>query len=227
MHDPAAQHEDMTFDFGVTELGTSFHGDWILYADTALDHALAYLGGRNPGLEPGRVLLLIEDVLRLRDSDLTGEELSVLWLATGTPMDGQPEIGGKERASVDRLLSLIVPIARARGASEDACTTYPVCVPDGASPATVEHRRRTAEVVAMVGLLDQGGDQDTRSAATRHALMRCAEVVCAELAFRFLLCAVNSFGTPLTPAAYERLEHLAAAFGYGPHVVDAVKYLVS
>ncbi|MEG3630712.1 hypothetical protein [Streptomyces poriticola] len=229
MHDPAAQHDWVVFDFGVTGLGASFHGDWVLYSGTALEHALTHLGGSDPEPDPERVLLLIEDVLRLRDSGLSGEDLSALWRATGTPMDGQPEIGGREHAALDRLLAMAVPLARARGASRERVTTYPSCVPDGASPAAVEHRRRTADIVSLAGLLGREGPEgaDLRPAATRRAVVRCAETVCAELAFRFLLCAVGSFAVPLSPASYARLEEVAAAFGYGPHIVDAVEYLVA
>jgi hypothetical protein len=30
----------------------------------------------------------------------------------------------------------------------------------------------------------------------------------------------------MSPETYRRLERLSAAFGHGPHVVDAVRYLV-
>ncbi|WP_326594080.1 hypothetical protein [Streptomyces sp. NBC_01294] len=223
MHNPVAERDELTFGFGATDLGSSFHGDWVLYAETELDHITHWYG---PEGGPTRLLLLIEDLLRLRDSGLDGEEINLLWRATDPQLGGSPEIRGQEREWLDRVLAWAVPVALARGASVESCTTYPVCVPDGTSAAAAEHRRLTAEVVDLVGLLNQHCESHTPLDATQAALRRCAETLCAELAFRSLLCAASHFSTQLSPATYSRLERLSTAFGYGPHVVDAVKYLM-
>ncbi|GAB2766140.1 hypothetical protein [Streptomyces bullii] len=223
MHDPAAQQDETVFDFGVTALGASFHGDWCLDAEDELDHVLTYLG---PEGDPAGLALLIEDILRLRDSGLDGDELCVLWHATDPPLGGAPEIRGAERLWLDRLLTVIVPLARARGASEASCATYPRCVPDGTSAAAVEHRRLTAEVVELIGLLDPRAEGHMPLPATREAMVRCAQTVCSELAFRFLLHAANHFWSRLSLETYGRLERLSAAFGHGPHMVEAVRYLM-
>jgi len=222
MHDPVAQRDDLHFDFGVTALGGSFHNDWPLDAATAADHIVQWYGREG---DPGPVLLLIEDLLRLRDSGLDGPELDLLWLATDVAL-GVPGIGGEERASVDHVLSLVVPLARSRGAAAESCTSYPACVPHGTTPAAVDHLRRTPEVVALIGLLGPERRRDTPLGATQDALERCAETVCAELAFRFMICAASTYSVRLSPAVYERCERLGTSFGYGPHLVDAVKYLV-
>ncbi|MGF0171146.1 hypothetical protein ACQF36_11680 [Streptomyces sp. Marseille-Q5077] len=221
MHDPAAQHGDMTFDFGVTELGTSFHQDWTRYAGTVVEHVHNSYGFEG---DPGRVLLLIEDLLRLRDSRLDGRDLHLLWSTTDD--GGSPWILGRERAWLDELLAAVVPLAQTRDASPASCTTYPACVPDGTSPAAAEHQLRTPEVVDLVALLNQQGDDHIPLPDMRAALIRCAETVCAELAFRFLLRATRRYWMPLTPQIYTRLENLGNAFGYGPHVVDGVANLV-
>jgi hypothetical protein len=223
MHDPAAQRDEIVFDFGLTALGASFHGDWCLDAEDELDHVLTYLG---PEGEPAGLSLLVEDILRLRDSGLDGGELGLLWHATDPPHGGAPEIRGAERAWLDRLLSVVVPLATARGASKESCTNHPGCVPDGTSAAAVEHRRLAGEVVELTGLIDQRAEGHMPLPATREALVRCAETVCSELAFRFLLHAANQFWSRMSPETYSRLERLSAAFGHGPHVVDAVRYLV-
>ncbi|MEU6760531.1 hypothetical protein [Streptomyces sp. NPDC046685] len=224
MHDPAAQNEWVVFDFGVTALGASFHGDWILDAEDELEHVLTYLGP--PEGDPTGIALLIEDILRLRDSGLDGDELNLLWRATDPPHGGSPEFRGAERAWLEQLLAVAVPLAGARGASEADCTTYHRCVPDGTGAAAVEHRRLAAEVVDLVGLLDQSQPwAHTPLEQTRQALVRCAETVCSELAFRFLVNAAHQFCSRLSLETYGRLERLSAAFGHGPHVVDAVKYL--
>jgi hypothetical protein len=223
MHDPAAVRDHLASDFGATDLGTSFHRDWGNYADSALDHIAQRYGTQG---DPTSLLLLIEDLLRLRDSGLSGEEIGLLWYATDISL-GAPGTPGKEREWLQEVLSFVVPLARSRGASAASCSTYPACVPDGTSAAAVEHRRLTADVVDLVAVLDQGQSWSfTPLVPTRQALVRCAETVCPELAFRFLLRATGPFCSRLSPAAYERLERLSAAFGHGPYVVGAVRHLV-
>ncbi|MGW7315791.1 hypothetical protein [Streptomyces sp. NPDC054854] len=221
MHDPA-DSEWMTLGFGVTALGASFHNDWTLQADDRRDH-LTHL--YRPQGDPTPILLLIEDLLRLRNSGLDGTEIDLLWQATDVSY-GVPGIAGEEREWLDEVLAWAVPLARGRGACADSVMTYPTCVPNGTSPAAATHRRLTAQVLDLVELLDQDGHGDTPLGATRAALRRCATTVCAELAFRFLVGALSRFAVRLSPAHYSRLEHLGTAFGYGPHVVDAAAYLV-
>ncbi|MGI5359726.1 hypothetical protein ACQI4E_31125 [Streptomyces sp. CA-252508] len=223
MHDPVAARDHLASDFGATDLGTSFHRDWSNYADSALDHIAQRYGMQG---DPTSLLLLVEDLLRLRDSGLSGEEIGLLWYATDMSL-GAPGAPGKEREWLQEVLSFVVPLARSRGASAASCSTAPACVPDGASAAAVEHRRMTADVVDMVGVLDQRQPWSFAPLVpTQRALVRCAETVCPELAFRFLLCATGPFCSRLSPAAYERLERLSAAFGHGPYVVGAVRHLV-
>ncbi|MGW7318917.1 hypothetical protein [Streptomyces sp. NPDC054865] len=164
-------------------------------------------------------------LLRLRDPGLSGTEIDLLWQATDVSF-GVPAIGGEEREWLDEVPAWAVPLARGRGASTGSVTTYPACVPDGASPAAAEHRRLTAQVLDLVELLDKDGHGDTPLGATRAAPRRCATTVCAELAFRFLVSALMRFAVRLSPARYGRLERLGTAFGYGPHVVDAAAFLV-
>ncbi|QGV77294.1 hypothetical protein [Streptomyces ficellus] len=231
MHDPAAEHGETVFDFGVTALGASFHGDWVLDAQDELDHVRTYLGTEG---DPAGLVLLIEDLLRLRDSGLDDDELAVLWHATDPPLGGAPVIRGAARTWLDRLLAVVVPSARARGASEASCTTYVPCAGDGtttsadidADAGTAGHRRLMPEVVELIALLDPRAEGHEPVDAVRGALVRCAETVCPELAFRFLLHAANGFWSRLTPETFGRLERVSAAFGHGPHVVDAVRYLV-
>lgn len=223
MHDPVAERDELVFDFGATALGASFHADWSLDATDEHDHIVRYLG---PEGDPAGLLLLIEDLLRLRESELQDEELNLLWRATDPPRGGSPEIRGAERAWLDRVLSVAVPLALRRGASDGACSSFAACVPDGTSAAAVEHRRLTGEVVEIIGLLNQRAEGHAPLPATQRALVRCAETVCAELAFRILLSSANQFWAQLSPETYGRLEHLSRTFGHGPHVVDAVRYLM-
>ncbi|MGW2561583.1 hypothetical protein ACWCXB_20465 [Streptomyces sp. NPDC001514] len=224
MHEPAVQQEWVDFDFGVTALGASFHGDWCLTADDALDHVRAYYGTEG---DPTGLILLIEDILRLRDSSLTGDELNLLWSAAESPGGGSPEIRGAERPWLELLLGAVTTLARARGASEQDCTVHPGCVPEGTTAAAAEHHRLTADVLDLIGLLDQGRSELRMPLApTQEALRKCAVTVCSELAFRFLLNALNQAWAGLSPESYGRLERLGTAFGYGPYVVDRLQYLM-
>ncbi|MCX4718731.1 hypothetical protein OG818_23560 [Streptomyces virginiae] len=81
---------------------------------------------------------------------------------------------GKERDWLQEVVSFVVPLAKSRGASTAACSTYPECVPDGTSPAAVEHRRLTAEVVELVGLLNQRSGHEVPLDSMQEALRRCA-----------------------------------------------------
>ncbi|MFE2528423.1 hypothetical protein ACFXEL_29810 [Streptomyces sp. NPDC059382] len=223
MHNPAAQQDWLDFDFGVAALGASFHGDWCLTADDAIDHVRAYLGTEG---DPTGPVLLIEDILLLRDSVLTGSELNLLWRATDPPGGGSPEIRGAERAWFEQLLSEATTVARGRGASERDCTVQPECVPDGKTAAASQHRRLTVAVLELIDLLDEGlSDLHMPLAPTQEALRRCATTVCSELAFRFLLHALNQSSPQLSLESYGRIEGLGTAFGYGPYVVDRLLYL--
>ncbi|MFJ7588307.1 hypothetical protein ACIQZO_13165 [Streptomyces sp. NPDC097617] len=223
MHDPAAQQDWVDFDFGITGLGASFHGDWYLTADDALDHVRAYLGAEG---DPAGLVLLIEDILLLRDSALTGDELNLLWRATDPSGGGSPEIRGAERAWIEQLLGAVTTLARGRGASDQDCTAHPGCVPDGRTVAASQHRRLTADVLELIDLLDQGrSDLHMPLAPTQEALRRCALTVCSELAFRFLLNALYQSWAQLSLKSYGRIERLGTAFQYGPYVVDRLRCL--
>ncbi|MGW0395507.1 hypothetical protein ACWDYJ_32460 [Streptomyces sp. NPDC003042] len=128
---------------------------------------------------------------------------------------------------MEQLLDAVTALARARGASEGTRTVHPRCVPDGTTAAAAEHRRLTTDVLELIGLLDEGrADLRMPLALTREALRACAVSVCSELAFRFLLNALNQGWAQLTPESYGRLERLGTAFGYGPYVVDRLQYLM-
>ncbi|MFG2974544.1 hypothetical protein ACGFYY_16325 [Streptomyces sp. NPDC048331] len=136
MHNPVAERDDLAFDFGATALGRSFHYDWTNYAVSPLDHIAQRYGERG---DPTPILLLVEDLLRLRDSDLSGGEINLLWCATDIAL-GAPVTAGKERDWLQEVGSFVVPLAKSRGASTAACSTYPECVPDGTSPAAAVGR---------------------------------------------------------------------------------------
>ncbi|MCX2928567.1 hypothetical protein [Streptomyces sp. NEAU-W12] len=171
-----ADRTSAVFDFGVTALGASFHGDWVLDAQDELDHVRTDLGAEG---DPVGLVLLTEDLLRLRDSGLDDDELAVLWHATDPPLGGAPVVRGAARAWLDRLLAVVVPSARARGASEASCTTYAPCAGDGTDADTdaVGHRRLTPEVVELIALLDPRAEGQEPVDVVRRALVRCAETV--------------------------------------------------
>ncbi|MEU5330024.1 hypothetical protein [Streptomyces parvus] len=106
MHDPTMNSDDRSFDFGLTGLGGSFHGDWVLVAAGQGDHIAQWYGPA--GAEGvGRRLLLADDDRRLVESPRTGAELNALRrLTDSNALDGSPENGGRERDWLRRVSAL-------------------------------------------------------------------------------------------------------------------------
>lgn len=177
MHDPALTPDDLLFDFGITALGASFHGDWLLDADSEQEHIASVTASTEHGILGQS--LLVEDVLRLRDSALTGPEIAALWALTNRDaFDGSPSIEGRERPWLDEVLAVVTPVIRAYGAPSAQWTTVPPCPPGHA------HRHLAGEVTALLNELTPRQDAGVTSATATAALTRCAELVCSELAFR-------------------------------------------
>ncbi|MFD3537504.1 hypothetical protein [Streptomyces sp. NPDC058664] len=224
MHEPAVHRDWVEDDFGVTALGSSYHNDWSRYTNDPIEHALTYLG---PTGDPAFPVLLIEDLQRLVSSPLSGEELGRLWGALGGALGGSPTFAGAERAWFHRLLAAVTRLAVARGAREAQWAELPACTPEPPGTVAAEHQRLMPEVLAMTGLLDRArAGEGGLALATRQAIERCVTLVCPELGFRFLLHALGRFGCGLTVPEYTRLEELSSAFGHGPFVVDAHRYLL-
>ncbi|WP_098026639.1 hypothetical protein [Streptomyces sp. st115] len=236
MHDRTMSSDDLCFDFGLTGLGGSFHGDWVLFAADQWDHITQWFGPGGADSEKRR-LLLGDDVRRLVGSSLTGAELNALWrLTDSNALDGSPEIGGQERDWLERTLA---PAAGAAEPHHGGPGAEPVgiapCAPGSGGPETdagvpsptYEHRLLADEVTELIDRLDptQGAVGVTLLQA-RGALKRCAEEVCSEIAFRFLLHGFEAFGARISGDLYGRLERVGERFGYGPHVVDRLHHLV-
>ncbi|MEU5330023.1 hypothetical protein [Streptomyces parvus] len=98
---------------------------------------------------------------------------------------------------------------------------------EGVASPTYAQRLLTDDVKQLTDRL--GPRQDavgvTLSQA-RDALTRCAEEVCGEIAFRFLLHGFEAFGSPVPRELYGRLERFGERFGYGPNVVDRLHHWV-
>ncbi|WP_432006206.1 hypothetical protein [Streptomyces parvus] len=231
MHDPTMNSDDLSFDFGLTGLGGSFHGDWVLFAADQGDHIAQWYGPAD-AQGVGRRLLLADDVRRLVESPLTGAELNALWrLTDGNALDGSPEIGGRERDWLQRASALAgaaawphrggtgaAPCARGTGGPETG---------EGVPSPAYTHRLLTDDVKQLVDRLDPRQDAvGVTLPQARDALTRCAEEVCAGIAFRFLLHGFEAFGSPVPRELYGRLEGVGERFGYGPHVVDRLHHLV-
>ncbi|MFJ5867912.1 hypothetical protein ACIQEY_26345 [Streptomyces parvus] len=106
MHDPTMNSDDPSFDFGLTGLGGSFHGDWVLFAADQGDRIALWYGPADAeGV--GRRLLLADDDRRLVESPRTGAELKALWrLTDSNALDGSPENGDRERDWLQRASAL-------------------------------------------------------------------------------------------------------------------------
>ncbi|MFE9137538.1 hypothetical protein [Streptomyces sp. NPDC007355] len=224
MHAPVLHRDWVDDDFGVTALGSSYHNDWSRYTNDPIDHALSYLG---PTGDPAFPILLIEDLRRLVFSPLSDEELGRLWGALGDPLGASPTFDGAERAWLHRLLEAVTRLAVKRGAREAQWAELPGCSPEPTDSVAAEHQRLIPEVLVMTGLLDRARDGDSGPAlATRLAVEGCVTLVCPELGFRFLLHALDRFGCDLRMPDYTRLKNLSSAFGHGPFIVSAHRYLL-
>ncbi|WP_128816937.1 hypothetical protein [Streptomyces sp. S063] len=230
MHDPTINSDDLSFDFGLTGLGGSFHGDWVLFAADQWDHITQWCGPPD-AQGVGRRLLLADDVRRLVESPLTGAELNALWrLTDSNALDGSPEIGGRERDWPRRASALAggtaAPHRGGAGAAPCARGTGGPETDEGVSSPTYAHRLLTDDVKQLIDRLDPCRDAvGVTLPQARDALTRCAEEVCAEMAFRFLLHGFEAFGSSVPRELYGRLERVGERFGYGPHVVDRVHHL--
>ncbi|MFJ3205619.1 hypothetical protein [Streptomyces sp. NPDC086989] len=220
MHDLDLHDDWMTSDFGITDLCGSYHNDWPLTAAGPVEHALAYWG---PDTDPTGLVLILEDLIRLDRSPLTHAELDLLWQAPGDSLGGSPTFGGAPRAWLDQLLAALGPLAQTRGAEESLWTTPTTCMPNGTEPSAQERQRLAPQVLDLTGLLDgaRASRQGESFTATRTAIESYASKVCPELAFRFLLHALDRFDCSLSTEDYSRLEEVGKGFRYGPYVVDA------
>ncbi|MEU0275357.1 hypothetical protein [Streptomyces sp. NPDC006307] len=219
LHDSALTPDDLTFDFGITGLGGSFHGDWILDAESEQQHIAAMTGFTEHGIVSQ--LLLIEDVLRLRDSALTGAEVSTLWeLTNSNAFDGSPSIKGRECVWLDEVLAVVVPVVERFGAPTSSWTSIAPCLPHH------DHQALAGEVKAVPDLVRPRQNAGVTPHEARAAVNRCADTVCPELAFRFALHALTAFHSSVSPQVFDRLGDLGSRFGYGEYVVGRIDYLV-
>lgn len=236
MHDRTMSSDDLCFDFGLTGLGGSFHGDWVLFAADQWDHITQWYGPVGADSDRRR-LLLGDDVRRLVESSLSGAELNALWrLTDSNVLDGSPEIGGRERDWLERTLAPAAGTAEPHhGGAGTATAGTGSCALGTGGPETdagvpspmYEHRLLADDVKGLIDRLDPRQDAvGVTLPQARDALTRCAEKVCSEIAFRFLLRGFEAFGSRVSRDLYGRLERVGERFGYGPHVVDRLHYLV-
>ncbi|MFF8387339.1 hypothetical protein ACF053_27365 [Streptomyces kanasensis] len=217
MHDSALTPDDLTFDFGITALGGSFHGDWILDAESEQQHIAMMTGSTQHGIV--NQVLLIEDLLRLRDSALTDAEISTLWeLTNSNAFDGSPSIKDREREWLDEVLAVVVPVVQRFGAPESSWTSVAPCPP--------HHQAVVGEVKAVLNLVRPRQNAGVTLTEARAAVNRCADTVCPELAFRFALHAFTAFHSSISPQVFDRLGRLGSRLGYGEYVVGRIDYLV-
>jgi hypothetical protein len=227
--------DDLCFNFGLTALGGSFHGDWVLDAVDQWDHIVQRYGHADPHAGRDR-LLLIDDVRRLVESPLTGAELNALWrLTDSSALDGSPEISGHERDWLGRVLSVVTPTAEPHDPYEAPPAVVEPCALGTGTPETAPHSRMLTYEHRMLAshVKDLADKLNLRREAvgvtlpqSRDVLARCADEVCSEIAFRFLLHGFEAFGSFVSQDLYGRLERVGERFGYGPHVVDRIQYLV-
>ncbi|MER6614894.1 hypothetical protein [Streptomyces xantholiticus] len=207
----------------------------MLHAEDQWDHIAQRYGHAGPHGTRDR-LLLSDDVRRLVESPLTGAELNALWrLTDSNALDGSPDISGQERDWLVRVLSVVTPNVKPHDPSEAPPAVIEPCALGTGTPETAprtrmptyEHRMLASDVKDLSDRLNLRQEAvGVTLPEARDVLARCAEEVCSEIAFRFLLHGFEAFRFFVSRDLYGRLERVGERFGYGPHVVDRIQYLV-
>ncbi|WP_406340268.1 hypothetical protein [Streptomyces sp. NBC_00648] len=207
----------MDLDFGLTALGGKFHMDWRHEGQTPRDLVrrwAALVGDGEAGLE--RLRRLDEDTRLLLASPLSDDDIHALWRAAAMFYPFYP-VAGEEPARGRVWLTEIESELR------------PYCREPGGEPAVgAISDVESAAVVALAGrLAPQAGLplEPLPAHTVIAAVERCATLVSAALAFRFLLHAYSAYGSPVPATSWDVFEELNRSFGYGECMLATIEYL--
>lgn len=199
----------MEFDFGLTALGTRFHMDWW---HDGPDPAAVVRGWAELVAvdEAGReeIRLVHRDVRLLLGSPLADEEIHTLWRAAAAyyPVDPVTPRGRAWLSGIDRVL----------------------CTVAAAGPAPVRGGSDVDAVVRLAHALHQEYELPLEPIpvdVVRNAVIRCAEDVDSDLAFRFLLHAYAAYGTPVPASRHVEFRRISESLGHGEFMLAAIDYL--
>ncbi|MEE1751212.1 hypothetical protein [Streptomyces sp. SP18CS02] len=177
--------------------------------------------------------LLIDDVLLLRGSVLSDGELDVLWRVISAGSLHVPEAWGRGQGWLDAVLTGAVTLVAGPGADAGTWSVRRCAQARGSAHASAHgnrairrHRLLTGEVLNLVGGLEDPLDEVVPLAVVRSVLVRMAQAVCSELAFRFLLRCHLLLSAPLSRGTYQRARRVSQGFGHCVGVVESMRLIV-
>ncbi|MFL4950148.1 hypothetical protein ACJ6WE_23015 [Streptomyces sp. MMS24-I31] len=216
--DPARR--DATWDFGLSGLSARFT-HW--YDHTLPEVLSTTAAGDEAHQTPGSAAaVLLDDTLRLRDSPLSTDTITTLWLAASdgglSPdrlgIDGRQWLGRIAGACRERLRE-VAPDHRPHTRPARPCLAGEV----------LREVRHVASAMAdrTVRLHPRG----IPGSAVARALEQVVSQVDPDLGFRLFLRTLHVLALPLDREQYDRCQTLGDHFGYGEFHVSDVEFLVS
>ncbi|WP_105973069.1 hypothetical protein [Streptomyces geranii] len=207
---------DFVFDFGLSALASLFSGPWG-YEGTVREN-IERLVLADAGLAPGsQAAVLLDDVLRLRESPLSADTITTLWLAAS---NGDP--GGGVDVEGRDWLGRIADVCRERlrevAPGYEAAPVVPRAHPAGLTEEVRGELREMAPALAT-RTVNSHGHEVTGSAAT-NALEQVVGLVDPDLGFRLFLRVLDGLSVPLTRERRGRYVSIGERFGYGEYLVS-------
>ncbi len=211
---------DATWDFGLSGLTARFVAGWHTRGarETVQDAAACDGPERTPGSEAA---ILLEDTLRLLESDLPTDTITTLWLAaTGRGFNiDHFAIEGRD------WLRQIAEVCEER--LRDVAPSYTPVVSTARTELTEEVLRDLREVMLLCA--DKAVSPDWRPIPATTVLASLEQVITRvdpDLGFRLFLRVLVVLSVPLTEEQYARYETIGARFGYGEYHVFQVEDLI-
>ncbi|MGW1493061.1 contact-dependent growth inhibition system immunity protein [Streptomyces sp. NPDC002402] len=211
---------DATWDFGLSGLTALFVAGW--HTRGARETVRYAAAGDGPERTPGsEAAILLEDTLRLLESDLSTDTITTLWLAAtarGFNID-HFAIEGRD------WLRQIVEVCEER--LRDVAPSYTPIVPTAWTELTEEVLRELREVMLLCA--DKAVSPDWRPIPATTVLASLEQAITRvdpDLGFRLFLRLLVVLSVPLTEEQYARYETIGARFGYGECHVFQVEDLI-
>ncbi|MFI1360311.1 hypothetical protein ACH4TV_43040 [Streptomyces sp. NPDC020898] len=210
---------DFVFDFGLSALTSLFSGSWQ-YEGTVREN-IERLVLADAGLAPGsQAAVLLDDVLRLRESPLSTDTITTLWQAASNgSLGGGIDAEGRDWLGqiVDVCRQRLREVAPAYEAAPFVPRTYPVGL-------TEEVRGELREVVPALAVRTANSyDHDITDSTVTNALEQVVDLVDPDLGFRLFLRVLDALSVPLTRGQCGRYVSIGEAFGYGGDLVSGVE----
>ncbi|MFF9063618.1 hypothetical protein ACF09K_33795 [Streptomyces sp. NPDC014882] len=192
--------------FGLTWLMDSFHADWSNYAGSEGEVVENSLWG---GLDPRHVMLLRRDAVSLLEQ-LPVASVEQLW-ESGIEVS---DFFGRRVQSGDQWMRIII----------ERCDEW-LSQGEGASLGEADREEGFVHSGAVLGEL--GRSIEILGSDLVSELEKCARRCSPDLAFRFLLQALERRGERIAKPRYERLAEIGSNLRYGEFLVSRLEHLVA